>query len=31
MSKATGEILARGEPSDDLKKAVLTLRGAVSG
>lgn len=31
MSKATGEILARGEPSDDLKKAVLTLRVAVSG
>ncbi len=31
MSKVTGEVLAQGEPSDDLKRAVMTLRGAVSG
>lgn len=31
MSKVTGEVLAQGEPADDLKRAVMTLRGAVSG
>ena len=30
MSKVTGEVLAQGDPSGDLKRAVLTLRGAVS-